>query len=153
MDLTAVVSSASNCGDLWSPGHDGTRAWGANRLARPQGPPELSAYPHAGQSRFAIFSLSQCSRRLVYRSISDLPHGFEEAVTFPNGPGDPCELVGESEGGFVVSSRALTLKCPRSEPIRVIDVLCGPQNGPGAVKEEHTEIGIAPLGDTAEMAA
>ena len=34
MDLTAVVSSASDSGELWSPGYDGTRARGANRLAR-----------------------------------------------------------------------------------------------------------------------
>ena len=34
MNLTAVVSSASDSGDLWSPGYDGTRARGTNRLTR-----------------------------------------------------------------------------------------------------------------------
>ena len=153
MDLTTVVSSASDSGDLWSPGHDGTRAWGANRIARPQGPRQLSACPHAGQSRFAIISLSQCSRWLVNQSISDLPYGFEGAVSFPNGPGDSSEFVGESDGGLVVSSYALTFECPRSESIRVIDVFGSPEDGSGAVNEEHTEIGIASLGDTAEMAS
>ena len=146
MDLTAVVSSASNGGDLWSPGHDGTRAWGANRLARLHEPPQLSACPHAGQSRFAILPFSLCSRRLVHRSISDLQYRFEDTVSFPDGPGDSSELVGERDGGLVMSSRALTLKCPRSEPIRMIDILCSPEDGPGAVDEEHPEIGVTTLG-------
>jgi len=133
MDLTAVVSSASDGGDLWSPGHDGTRARGANRIARPQKPAELSACPRAGQSRCAILPLSRCSRWLVHRSISDLLDGYEGAVSFPDGPGDSSELVCECDGRLVVPTRTLTFKSPGSQSIRVIDVLCSPEDGPGAM--------------------
>ena len=151
-DLTAVVSSASDGGDLWSPGHDGTRARGANRLARLQEPAELSACPRAGQSRCAILPLSRCSRGLVHRSISDLLYGLEYAVSFPNGPRDSSELVCESDGRLVVPTCALTFESPGSKSIRMIDVLCSPEDGSGAMNEEHSEIGIAPFGDTAEVA-
>ena len=153
MDLTAVVSSASGGGDLWSPGHDGTRARGANRLARPREPLQLSACPRAGQSRCAILPLSRCSLWLVHRSISDLLDGYESAVSFPDGPGDSSELVCESDGCFVVPTRTLTFESPGSQSIGMIDVLCRPEDGACAMNEEHSEIGVAAFGDAAEMAS
>jgi len=143
MDLTAVVSSASGSEDLWSSGPDGTRAWGANRLARLRKPPELSAFPHAGQSRHAIIPLSRCSRGLDHISISDLHDRFEGTVLFPYGPYDPSKLIGEGDGSLIVSSRSLTFECPDSETIRMLFVLGGPEDGPGAVNEQHTKVGIA----------
>jgi hypothetical protein len=114
----------------------------------------LSAFPRAGQSRYAIPLGSQCSPRRAFKltSFIDLLSDFEVAGFAPHGPRDAGELVGESDGGLVVAARALNVECPGLEAIGMRVFLCGPEDGAGALDEKHADIGIAPLGDGAETA-
>ena len=60
VDLTAVVTSASGDGEVFSAGHDGkTRAGSLSHCTASRGPSVISALPRAGQSRCAIRSMSR----------------------------------------------------------------------------------------------
>ncbi len=82
---------------------------------------------------------------IITSFIVDLLGDFEVAVFAPDGPGDACEFVGEGDSGLVVAARALDVERPDFEAIGMLAFLCGPEDGAGAVDEEHADIGIASL--------
>jgi hypothetical protein len=111
-------------------------------------PAELSAWPRAGQSRFAICSDSRCSPRRVFEVISFTNlrgSDFEVAIFNPDGPGDASELVGEGHGGLVVAAETLDVECPEFEAVGSPALFRRPEDGAGAVDKEHADIGITPL--------
>jgi hypothetical protein len=74
----------------------------------------------------------------------------EFAIAFPDDPTDASELVGESDGGLVVTSSSLDLEGPGSEPVGGFDSLGSPENGAGTMGEEHPDMAVAALADTTE---
>jgi hypothetical protein len=78
--------------------------------------------------------------------------GNEFDVSFPDDPGDASELVGESDGGLVVTASSLDFESPGPEAVGGFHALGSPKNGAGAVGEEHSDIGVAALADATEPA-
>lgn len=78
--------------------------------------------------------------------------GNEFDVSFPDDPSDARELVGESDGGLVVTASSLDLESPDPEAVGGFHALGSPKNRAGAVGEEHSDVGIASLADPTEPA-
>lgn len=78
--------------------------------------------------------------------------GNEFDVSFPDDPDDASELVGESDGGLVVTASSLDFESPGPEAVGGFHALGSPKNGAGAVGEEHSDIGVAALADATEPA-
>jgi len=66
------------------------------------------------------------------------------------------ELVGERTRGFVVATALLQVQCPASQLIErsahAVGYGGGPQYGPCAMREQHSQVTIAALGQTTEIA-
>jgi len=69
------------------------------------------------------------------------------------GPEDTSELVGEGDGGTVVSAALEDGEGPGLEVVGAFDAGSGEQDGARAVDQESAQIRIAALGDGAEMTA
>jgi hypothetical protein len=78
--------------------------------------------------------------------------GMERPIVFPDGPGDPSELVGECGGGLVVAACSLACESPGAQPIRRL-ALGGVQDGAGAVDEQRSQVDVSALGDGAEASS
>src|SRR5207245_11020170 len=84
--------------------------------------------------------------------MSGSSHLPEVDVVLPDSPDDAGQLVGEGDGGLVVTAQALDLKGPGTQAIRVGPRRGPPENGAGAVSEEHAEIDVTALADGSEPA-
>ena len=82
-------------------------------------------------------------------------HGerHEGTVVSPDGPGDAGQLVGESDGGLVVAEPSLESEGPGSESVVGGGFLGVAEDGTCAVDEQHSEVGVTALGDSAQTSA
>lgn len=71
----------------------------------------------------------------------------------PDGPDEPGEFVGQSDGGSVVAEGSLAIEGPGLELRRGGLSLGGLKNGSGAVDEERPDISVSPFGNGAEPSA
>ena len=81
-------------------------------------------------------------------------HGrLEFTLAGGDGPDDPGEFVGDSNHGLVVSPRAVDLPSPGAELVgRALTDVRRAEHGAPALGEEHTDVGVATLGDASEAA-
>ena len=77
--------------------------------------------------------------------------GSEGLIARPDGPGDASELVGQSDGGFVVTAASLEAEGPASEGVGVCTSFSGEQDGSSAVSEKSAQVSVAALGDGAQV--
>src|SRR5262245_2031119 len=75
--------------------------------------------------------------------------GEEDAVVSPHRPGDASELVGQSDGGLVAAYSSLEAECPAPEAVVGLGVPGVTEDGASAVDEQHPQVGVAALGDSA----
>ena len=76
-----------------------------------------------------------------------MPCGLKVTLFVEDDPGKAGELVGERDGGLVVSASLLEFECPAPEAIGLLLALGGPEDGASTVDEERSQVGIASLGD------
>jgi hypothetical protein len=76
---------------------------------------------------------------------------LEHGVPAPDGPGDSSELVGQSNRGAVVTAALLDLDGPATEPVWLLRAFGGVEGGSGTVDEQSAQIGVASLGDRAQV--
>lgn len=76
--------------------------------------------------------------------------GVEVLLSVPGGPGDAGHLVGESDGGNVVSAPFLGLEGPGSEAIGVLASLGVTEDGAGSVNEQHAEVDVSAFVNVSE---
>src|SRR5512145_1056903 len=74
-------------------------------------------------------------------------------VAPPNRPDDAGELVGQRDGGLVVTALLLEPQGPGPQAVGGVTGLCLPQDGPSAVRQEHSDVDVATLADRAESPA
>lgn len=68
----------------------------------------------------------------------------------PSGPDDTGDFIGESDGGFVVTTRLFDAQRPGSETVRGLAFLGVTDNGTGSMDEEHSQVTVTALGDPSE---
>ena len=68
-------------------------------------------------------------------------------------PGDAGDLIGESDGGAVVSTALLEAKGPGLEAVGMFGAGGGDQSGPSAMDQERTQVGVATFGDGSQVSA
>ena len=83
------------------------------------------------------------------RSGGHLP---EVDVVLPDSPDNAGQLVGEGDGGFVVTAEFLEMQGPDAQTVWGGALLGGPEDGACAVDEEHAQVDVAALADGAEAA-
>ena len=121
-------------------------------MTRPQRAKRVIGFSPRRSDRCAIRSMSRSSARQGFSGDgSNRLLSFEGAVVFPDGPDDASELVGERDGGLVVAAGLFELEGPSSEAIGMGRFLGVPEDGASAVDEEHAKVGVAALGDAAEV--
>src|SRR6266704_2174991 len=132
------------------------RAWGANRLQRP-----LKARVVIGLS--SRRSEPMCHHCVKLRAVagenssvfpprSGGSHLPEVDVVLPDGPDDAGELVGEGDGGLVVTAEFLEMQGPDAQTVGGSTLLGSPEDGACAVDEEHAKVDVAALADGTEAA-
>ena len=104
--------------------------------------------------KFLPLNASLPFRWCVRSCDSDYVVTVERAVVVPDCPGDPRQLVGVGDGGFVRVTFARPLHGPglqlRERQVCGAAALGGGQGRARAVAEEHAHVGIALLADAAE---
>lgn len=63
----------------------------------------------------------------------------------PSSPNDTSDLIGECDGGFVVTAGLFDAKGPCSEAVRGVEFFSVRDNGACAVDEEHSEVTVTAL--------
>jgi hypothetical protein len=115
----------------------------------------LSALPRLGPTETIIDSELRAftggkPSLLSLTGRSQLP-GLISRVLGPDGPEDSGKLVGKGGGGAIVASTSLQVERPGSQAVRFARAFRGKQDGSGAVDEQGSKVGIAPLRDGTEV--
>ena len=76
---------------------------------------------------------------------------LEAGFGSPHGPDDARELVGQRDGGLVVTAELLKLEGPGAQAIGSGQAMGVAEDGAGAVDEEHAEVRVTTLADRAEV--
>ena len=124
-----------------------SRAGEANRLTAPGARVVIGTLPRRSEP---VRHQSLALGAVLVESLTPsgrVRFGLEHAILLPYGPDDAGEFVGEADGGFVVTAPVLELECPDTERVWLLGAVAAPEDGAGAVGEEHTQIGIATFAD------
>jgi len=99
--------------------------------------------------------MSRCSSLVTTSSAggAGLGETLEGALIEPETPCDASEPIGERDGGLVVAAAELDAQGPALESVGLVGPVSGEERRAGAVGEQHTEVGVASLGDAAEAAS
>lgn len=151
-------SDCSRISGLWkwrgkySPGHDGLRAQGANRLSgfesqayyRLTPAPVMTGSPSSVKSMQPVGGQDKESGLLCY--------GDKVITIFPDRPNDTGEFIGQSNGGNIMTSLFFDSKHPSPKPVWGWVCFGTREDGAGAMDKKHAQISIPPFGDTTEAA-
>ena len=147
---------------MGAPGHDGKSARrGANHFERPLRASVAIGLTPRRSDRYAIswmgivaasFGREKRKHESGTSKRPRAPTGIHPRG-WGDGPDDPGEFVGDSNHGLVVSPRAVDLPSPGAELVgRARTDVCRAEHGAPALGEEHTQVGVATLGDASEAA-